>query len=636
LLLSASQGFTQDLLFNSINVSEVNFSTTDGQRCNTLRQDPQFEAARLIQLPDIRLQQHKGVVTFHFPDQLHAPVRIEVQRIDESPEGYFGWSGKITKGGSGIAVFAMDGNRRAAMMVVDGQYYEIVPVNDQYQVLRRRNKTADLQSPVCPDLPMNTTLSPLDCDYSPDYNTCPAVIDVLLLYTPEAFAEKDATWGGIGFYHILMRLFNNLHLYVSDIPNKEIQIQYEIITGFPFSTATPASTAVRADLIAFGGIASPIRNTKNCDIAVMMTKTLSAWGGLYNGVAFNGEDGDDTYAYGIVNIDAPWFVFPHEFGHILGCRHNWGADNTTVCAHGHSHLELYPCPPGIDCGPDYAGTGKSWGTIMSLQPYGESLDESFQIEVDGEFYLIQNEGYIPHFSNPSVSYGGTGIPQPTGVAGLEAADNAQQIRNYGCTVANFRPGTQLQIFPKISFTTCDQIAVDVDIVSPPNATTGTGPYRVRWQASSDGIFNYNSTILSNEKNFVIDPLPDCPIFFLKCTVTSFDFVITSRIIRVEQPNGCLCSREDFISISNPIHHFKIYPNPGSSESGQFWISTDAAKPDFDYTILDINGRVLLQQRHIHEVQHTITMDNLVQGSYFIKIFDRSTQHIDNQHFIIIK
>jgi hypothetical protein len=189
-LLIASYSLTsQNLTFAPIGVGDANFSNSEIQKYNMLSQYLKYEQARLIQLPDVRLMQQKGKLMFNFPDQLHTPILLEAHRIDESPEGFFGWSARIIKGGSGIAVFGINGNLRAAQLLVNGDYYEITPINSQYQIFRKRRLDLDAQVPTCPDMPKNITLSAPTCDYQPDYNTCPAVIDVLLVFTPEALQE---------------------------------------------------------------------------------------------------------------------------------------------------------------------------------------------------------------------------------------------------------------------------------------------------------------------------------------------------------------------------------------------------------------------------------------------------------------
>jgi hypothetical protein len=136
-----------------------------------------------------------------------------------------------------------------------------------------------------------------------------------------------------------------------------------------------------------------LRDEKRADIVGMIVDDPSGCG-LSTRVAPDAEE-----AYFVVHhaCAAITLSLAHEIGHILGARHDRGADETEgPFPFGHGHIN-----------------GTKWRDIMSYQ---QSCDGC---------------GRIPYWSNPRIGYRG----EPTGT---DENDNARVILRQAERVASFR------------------------------------------------------------------------------------------------------------------------------------------------------------------------------------------------------
>lgn len=155
-----------------------------------------------------------------------------------------------------------------------------------------------------------------------------------------------------------------------------------------------------------------LRDRHGADVVVLLAETGDLCGVTY--VMSSVGNDFEASAFAIVRRQcatlAGKYSFPHELGHVMGARHDWGADSTANApfAFNHGHVHLKPSSSG----------GTPWRTIMA-----------YETDCTGKCPRILN------WSNPDVNHGG----DPTGVAdGPQPQDNSKALNATAATVANFR------------------------------------------------------------------------------------------------------------------------------------------------------------------------------------------------------
>ena len=95
----------------------------------------------------------------------------------------------------------------------------------------------------------------------------------------------------------------------------------------------------------------------------------------------------------------------------------------------------------------------------------------------------------------------------------------------------------------------------------------------------------------------------------------------------------LTSLGEFITTAreeNLENNMRIYPNPTSDK---LWIST--LSPIGRIEILDFKGNLVLVRSEGLDTEETIDVDSLIDGSYLVRIFDRSSKLMGQSKFIFI-
>ncbi len=153
-------------------------------------------------------------------------------------------------------------------------------------------------------------------------------------------------------------------------------------------------------------------------------------------------------------------TFQHEVAHLLQCRHEEQNDPNGEFQHGHRFWYR----SGL------FGLGRSPGiTIMHN-------------------VTSRRDRLINLYSNPGIEYRGAA----TGVAGIR--DNARQIRNVGCNVANWRTGTEFSVFIEGPSINCPYQFTYLKANVLGNATN---PYSYVWEISTASFQGPFTTIGGN-------------------------------------------------------------------------------------------------------------------------------------------
>ena len=248
-----------------------------------------------------------------------------------------------------------------------------------------------------------------------------AVLDVLLLRTPEANTWLNNTWGIYGDWFLYTEGHNiNLALNNSNIPNKRVRMTIVNFTpDFAYSTNQFVSNRIDEDTasLTYSLAANNLRNYYKADIVVLLTNnnytgpfsptfpvTATIFGSVNN---LNPLSNQKFTIVEVPNIDPSRYTLAHELGHHFGCMHsNLPADGT--------------CPFGRN------------------MPNGRNT-----IVADN----APNNTRIPHYTNPDVNFGGV----PTGTA---TRNNAQQIRAAFCESATNQPDPAFSVYFERSAVIC--------------------------------------------------------------------------------------------------------------------------------------------------------------------------------------
>ena len=241
-----------------------------------------------------------------------------------------------------------------------------------------------------------------------------------------------------------------------------------------------------------------LRSNSGADLVILLVEDNSSYSGLGNSAAI-GPDEDNGFAIVQISVaeQAGMWTFSHEFGHLMGARHQESVDPGGTFNHGHQFVKWF----------------KKYRTIMAV-PEGIGSGTRYQ-----------------NYSNPDVDY----LDKPTGVT--NQADNTRQIRDEGCTVASFFTNNEplLTASPSGPIVACegDYVTFNVDV-------NGGGPgwYSYEWRTSSDGI-NWGPIITTwTNASFYIPN--SVSIYYVQVKVTSGlnQTITASSPIYILSPSSC--------------------------------------------------------------------------------------------------
>lgn len=214
-------------------------------------------------------------------------------------------------------------------------------------------------------------------------------IKVLVLYTPSAANSVSNIYNTA----LLAEEESNISFQNSDI-NCQIEIVY--IGETDYIETTSASALSKLCLMNDGDMdeVHGLRDVYSADVCVLLENCSD-----YCGMASN-VYADQWSAFAVVKAEScatGYFSFIHEIGHLIGCRHDYSTDTTSV--------------PYVD-GHGYVSSDGTWRTIMS---YGGSGCTR-----------------LPYWSNPNILYNG----EPMGSYAL--CNNARVWNDRYGTIGTFR------------------------------------------------------------------------------------------------------------------------------------------------------------------------------------------------------
>ena len=342
------------------------------------------------------------------------------------------------------------------------------------------------------------------------------------------------------------------------------------------------------------------RTQYNADLVFILTA-----GGYTNAtgaiVTFGDAVIDGATAFAIVEanaITAPQYTFAHEFGHLLGARH----EGTDLCAaddddsglpdaHGYRFHKLCNC---------LIVQRKDYYTLMSTRCRNGSAKR------------------IHNYSNPDVEYHNKNTGR------VDKNNNAKILRDATCRISNYVVSNEVFVQIEGEDHTCPFMPVTLQAI-----VSGDEPisaYTFKWESSYDGntwfdisqgtgLFFSTYTVLASGTSGVI--------LHIRVTITTPSGAMDHAWHEVKSilDNSCpqRPSRSRFDSGSDKT--VAVFPNPNTGE--MTLIINDAKENNIGISLINPLGQTLFSQPDIFSegdhFQSKIGMPNLPEGTYWLKV-----------------
>ncbi|MBP9135018.1 MAG: zinc-dependent metalloprotease [Saprospiraceae bacterium] len=343
----------------------------------------------------------------------------------------------------------------------------------------------------------------------------------------------------------------------------------------------------------------------------------------WKGASTNFGDDNSTAeseAFAIIDVEflnGEDFVFTHEFGHLMGCRHHSGVDgNDPFCFNGadpsglsHSHgwkvEKIRPWPQ----------TNKTFATVMT---------------VCGAFI----NGRMMNFSNPDVKW----KKKRTGKNELDSescsSNNAKTIRQATCRISSYF----VENISSINITGKHFGCPDEVISLSGHIENITGTITYTWQTSLDGFSYYNTQ--SGTTSTYLVTLPDIEYItvFIKLNVQSSTGANLTKYYEIQvMPDPIHCDEHRKGKKVKAIFsdNLIIYPSPASSHVSATLASNSTLYGDMEL-FNSIGQTVYVKSINLSEsALKTLTIDisRLHAGIYFCR-YKNELNQITSKAFII--
>jgi len=349
-------------------------------------------------------------------------------------------------------------------------------------------------------------------------------------------------------------------------------IRFELLDALEFNLANPQPLQILLDLARLRDANQALRGNLGADIvvyyssvdylAVLDQEVFDIFGAAL-GLELPGRqvipERDAFVLVEATDIAKRRLTFQHELAHLMQCRHQEQNDFNGEFQHGHRFW--------------YRRGVFGWG-----RGAGHTIMHTIDIDENG-----REEVRFLHYSNPAIEYRGAA----TGVAGIR--DNARQIRNVGCNVANWRTGTELSVFIEGPVSGCPFQSANLKAYITSNAPT---PYTYTWEISTTSFMGPFSPIGVSNPNIYI-PLGDVgETVYVRLTITAANGMTTTAFHEVRPEFAGDCYEYFFSTPSGqtaqdaPVS-IHLWPNPARErintalkvESPQEYIYADLLSSD---------------------------------------------------------
>ncbi len=469
-------------------INESQLTQTQSSTFQKIKDNANFLQYNFIKIEDLASFQDGGIIKVNISGHQCGTLAFRAKNVQYYSSNKYTWYGEVASGNTcscsegQLLIIAQDGNK-FGYLKIDDDDYSIDDIGGGVNVLGKVDSSKEFG---CGTLGESGEITPPETQNRGGGN---CDIRVLVLFIPAAAsAVTNITATATTDVTLTNQAFRNSGLMQSDINLVLAGVVGVTFTESPFiatdlmSFTSPTSTITSTAGVPLGTL---IANA-SADVVMILGKGAS-WdlGGLQQGFG-----SFTTTSFAILRtgngVQAP-LIFPHELGHLLGCRHetcgnsNSGqnCDNTGLSQHAHVFT--------TGCWPNR----KVRRTIM--------------------FTTISDKA-ISYFSNPDISYAGN----PTGDA---THNNSAMIRNSACIMANAVNGGDPLLTAHIAGKHQLCRYEDNAIFEANVAGGAPGPYSYEWQKSSDGV-NY-SGVMGTDQSFVINgPFSQGQKIFVRVKVKS--------------------------------------------------------------------------------------------------------------------
>ncbi len=377
-------------------------------------------------------QPAKTVTLNLFPD---VSLVAALDRVQLKPNGFL-WKGHINGVAGSMVTFALQKGVLSGSIYTPKAIYSVrYAGNNVHTVTQLNPKGFPAEAKAVPVDKKKLAAPRKSADASTN-------IDLLVVYTP---AARDAFGGDAGISTAIDNaLLESNGVLDNSLIGTHFTIVAKALTNYTESgDFTTDLNRLQNPTDGFMDDVTGLRTQRGADIVTLVETGVS-----FCGQAFDIMNPVSTefspYAFDIVAAACLTgnFTFVHEIGHIMSARHDWATDPTDNAPYSYNHGYVLPSLQAR--------------TVMA---YGTTCSDCMR---------------LPYFSNPGLTYSGTGealgVPEGT----THAADNHKTLNNTAPTVANFMQSVSPIITPTLP------------VLISPSGTITTGTPTFTWHASTNG------------------------------------------------------------------------------------------------------------------------------------------------------
>lgn len=539
--------------FSELNESESN-------RFYKIQSRGMYTNYNLVEFGSLAELQEEGKITINLPDDDCEDLIYKAKSVKYESELDYVWYGVLESTAEeddcdcrlGTITLISSEHGKIGHIIVDDKTFEVLQIGDDKFLLAELDGSKFTESECGVD--HKTPVHGLENERNLQLrNNGNCDVRCLVLFTNNALlAEGDVA--AINNRVNLAIEQTNQALSNSDVDACQLRIELAGVEPFGFIESQFIDVDVNA--LANDVNAQILRNAFGADIVVMLTD--GPYGGTFGIVEAIGPN--DNSAYSIVETGAATtgrFTFAHEVAHLFGGGHD--NDPRDGIPHGHSFRtgNFLPCI-----------FGSKQRTIL----HRAGADDV----------------RIQHYSNPDVKFDG----KKTGKK--DKRDNARQLRNEACVVAQFRQTIQpfaVNISGDLFMCPCRIASLEANVFGG----TAGATYDYDWFISNDGI-NWNPLPFGGPNAGVTVPCTEGDGVFVRVDVVGSDGNTGSSTTFVEaamewpgQVAPCAMllvggSSETTLSVS---------PNPINRNSQSEIILQVKEQGTYTISVKDINGATII-------------------------------------------